>query len=69
LTEIPDNKLESIPAELISDVHSENELKKVTVEGSPLVKAALNTFLDEFSDIFKATFKATLTTLNLLSWK
>jgi len=55
LTGIPDNKLESIPAELVSDVHSENEYKRVSVEGSPLVQSALESLVAEFPEIFKAT--------------
>jgi hypothetical protein len=59
LTEIPENKLESIPAELISNIHSENEHKKVLVEGSPLVKAAIESLTAEFPHIFKATVQGT----------
>jgi hypothetical protein len=59
LIDIPDNKLESIPSELISAVHSENEHKKVRVEGSPLVKAALDKLLAEFSDIFRSNVQGT----------
>ena len=59
MTEIPDNKLESIPAELISDVHGENDYKKVIMEGDPLVRSAVNELVAEFSDIFKATVQGT----------
>ena len=59
LTEIPDNKLESIPAELISNISSENEHKKVLVEGSPLVRAAIESLVAEFPHIFKATVQGT----------
>ena len=59
LIDIPDNKLESIPSELISAVHSENEYKKVRVEGSPLVKASLDKLLEEFSDIFRSNVQGT----------
>ena len=59
LTGIPDNKLESIPAELVSDVHDENEHKKVTVEGAPLVKEAIAYLVAEFGDIFSATVQGT----------
>ena len=55
MTGIPDNKLESIPAELISDVHSNNEYKRVRVEGQPLVREQLLKLTEEFSDIFKTT--------------
>ena len=56
---IPDNKLESIPAELISDVHSENEYKKVSIEGPPLLQNKLRALVEEFSDIFKTTVQGT----------
>ena len=59
MTDIPDNKLESIPAELVSDTHSENEYKKVLVEGSPLVQAAIDVVVADFPDIFKATVQGT----------
>jgi hypothetical protein len=59
LTEIPDNKLESIPAELISDVHTENDYKKVTVEGTPLVKAEITKIVAEFGHVFQATVQGT----------
>ena len=59
LTEIPDNKLESIPAELISDVHGENDYKKVIMEGAPLVKSAVNELVAEFSDLFSSTVQGT----------
>ena len=55
LHEIPDNKLESIPAELISDVHSENDYKKVHIEGGALVRQALLDLVEEFKDIFSTT--------------
>ena len=49
---IPDNKLESIPAELLSEVHSENDYKHVLIEGAPIVKAAISEFIEEFRDRF-----------------
>jgi hypothetical protein len=59
LTEIPDNKLESIPAELISRLKSVNEHKKVLVEGSPLVQAAIEAIVADFPQLFKATVQGT----------
>ncbi|MBT4362110.1 MAG: DDE-type integrase/transposase/recombinase [Candidatus Marinimicrobia bacterium] len=58
LTEIPDNKLESIPAELISDVHSENDHKKVHINGAPYVKSVLCEFVQEFYDIFNSSVQS-----------
>ena len=55
LSGIPDNKLESIPAELLSDKLDSNEYTRVRVEGSPLVQQELKKLIAEFSDIFKAT--------------
>ena len=55
LTEIPDNKLESIPAELLSDIEDEAEWTKVKIEGSPLVRQQLWELVREFKDIFKST--------------
>ena len=60
MNEIPDNKLESIPAELLSEVHTENDFKKVEVEGSsPFVKAAIAELVAEFGYIFKSTVQGT----------
>jgi len=59
LTEIPDNKLESIPAELISRLKEVNEYKKVLVEGSPLVQSAIESIVADFPHLFKATVQGT----------
>jgi len=59
LHEIPDNKLESIPAELISDVHSAADYLRVHIEGSPLVRQLLLKLIEEFKDIFSATVQRT----------
>jgi hypothetical protein len=55
LTGIPDNKLESIPAELVSGVHSVNDFKKVHIEGGPLVQTELAKLVEEFKDIFRTS--------------
>ena len=55
LTGIPDNKLESIPAELVSGVHSVNDFKKVHIEGGPLVQTELARLVEEFKDIFRTS--------------
>ena len=55
LTEIPDNKLESIPAELLSDIQDEAEYTKVQIEGPNLLRQALTKLVAEFKDIFCAT--------------
>ena len=59
LTDIPDNKLESIPAELISDIQDEAEYIKVKIEGSNLVKQRISELVKDFKDIFKATVQGT----------
>ena len=58
LFEIPDNKLESIPAELISDIVDEAEYTKVKVEGPKLVQQELKKLVFKFKDIFKSTVQA-----------
>ena len=57
LIEIPDNKLESIPAELVSDVHSENEHTKVLIEGPPLLQAKLRDLVEKYKHVFSSTVK------------
>ena len=55
LTDIPDNKLESIPAELISDIHEEAEYTKVSIEGPSLLQARLKQLVMKYKKIFKST--------------
>ena len=59
LTDIPDNKLESIPAELLSEVHSRNDYKKVHIEGAHFVKQAIAAIVEEFAHIFSTTVQKT----------
>ena len=59
LTEIPDNKLESIPAELLSDIQDEAEYTNVQVQGQPLLQQELRKLIKEFKDIFRATVQGT----------
>ena len=55
LVDIPDNKLEALPAELMSDILDEAEYTKVSIEGPPLLKQKLQELIQEFKDIFKST--------------
>ena len=55
LTEIPDNKLESIPAELISSIDGEADYTKVHIFGPPLLRQQLKQIIQEFKDIFRST--------------
>ena len=59
LTGIPDNKLESIPAELISDIADEAEYTKVKVEGPKLLQQHLRQLIRKYKDVFKSTVQAT----------
>ena len=53
---LPDNKLESIPAELIQNVHAkEEELKKVDIQGHPQLKARLTALVEEYKDVFSSS--------------
>jgi hypothetical protein len=55
LVDIPDNKLEALPAELLSDILDEAEYTKVTIEGPALLRQKLEALIREFKDIFRAT--------------
>ena len=55
LTEIPDNKLESIPAELISSIEGAADYTKVNIFGPPLLQLKLKQLIEEFKDIFRST--------------
>ena len=46
-------KLEAIPAKLISDVHAENDYKKVSLNGTPFLRQKLTDLVVEFKDIFQ----------------
>ena len=59
LIDIPDNKLECLPSELISNVPSENEYTKVIIEGAPLVRQAIASLVKEFKGIFSTTVQKT----------
>ena len=58
LTDIPENKLESIPAELINEIESENEYVKVDVQGPPLLQTRIKALLEEFKMIFKSSVQS-----------
>ena len=55
LTEIPDNKLESIPAELLDEIQEDAEYTKVSIEGPPMLQEKLRTLVREYKDIFHST--------------
>ena len=55
LTEIPDNKLESIPAELISELHEDSEYVKVLIEGPPILQARLRELVRKHKLVFRST--------------
>ena len=55
LTDIPDNKLESIPADILNENHNNNDYTKVIVEGPPHLQNKLRELINEFSTIFKAS--------------
>lgn len=59
LEEIPDNKLESIPSELVNEIHDAAEWTNVRIEGPPLLQEQLRKIIYEFRDIFKATVQRT----------
>ena len=51
LTDIPNNKLESIPAEIVNENHNANDYTKVHVEGPPHLPNKLRELIHEFSAI------------------
>ena len=55
LTEIPDNKLESIPAEILTDIRDEAEYTSVKIEGPPLLQQRLKELVKENKGVFRAT--------------
>ena len=55
MTEIPDNKLESIPAELLNEVRDDAEYAKVQIEGSHLARQRIWELIREFKETFKGS--------------
>ena len=55
LPEIPDNKLESIPSDLLYDIETGNEYKNVQIHGSPELQARLRALVEEYKTIFRST--------------
>jgi hypothetical protein len=64
LVDIPDNKLEALPAELLSDILDEAEYTKVLIEGPALLRQKLQALVQEFKDIFRATVQGQPAQLN-----
>ena len=58
LTDIPDNKLESIPAEIVSDILDEAEYAKVSIEGPTLLRSKLQKLVYKHKKVFKSTVQA-----------
>ena len=58
MAEIPDNKLESIPAELLSDVRDEAEYLSVQISGTPLSQQRIRSLIRNNKDVFRATVQA-----------
>ena len=55
LTDIPDNKLESIPAEIVSDDQSDVEYVKVFIEGQPILQQRLRQIVEKHKKVFRST--------------
>ena len=54
LPELPDNKLESIPSDLLYDIETGNEYKQVQIHGSPQLQARLRLLVEEYKSIFRS---------------
>ena len=61
LPEIPENKLESIPSDLLYDTETGNEYKNVRIHGSPELQARLRVraLVEEYKTIFKLSLTST----------
>ena len=61
LAEIPDDKLEAIPAELFSNAEEDEEWRKVHInpDCNPILKKQLMEVCEEFKDLFHTTVQAT----------
>ena len=54
LAEIPDRKLESIPAEMLTDIRDEAEYTSVKIEGPLLIQQRLRELVRENKEVFRA---------------
>ena len=61
LPEIPENKLESIPSDLLYDIETGNEYKNVRIHGSPELQARLRVraLVEEYKTIFRLSLTST----------
>lgn len=59
LVDIPDNKLESIPAEIINNSVDETEYVKVLIEGPPVLQAKLRKLVQKHKLVFRSNVQAT----------
>ena len=59
LPEIPENKLESIPSDLLYDIETGNEYKNVRIHGSPELQARLRALVEEYKTIFRSSLTST----------
>ena len=58
LPELPDNKLESIPSELLLEPSTEDQYKLVKISGTPELQARLKDLVAEFRTIFSSTLSS-----------
>ena len=59
LPEIPENKLESIPSDLLYDIETGNEYKNVRIHGSPELQVHLSALVEEYKTIFRSSLTST----------
>ena len=61
LPEIPENKLESIPSDLLYDIETGNEYKNVRIHGSPELQARLRVraLVEEYKTIVRLSLTST----------
>lgn len=64
LVDIPDNKLESIPAEIIHNLEDETEYVKVLIEGPPVLQARLRKLVQKHRLVFRSNVQETPANLN-----
>ena len=57
LAEIPDRKLESIPAEILTDIRDEAEYTSVKIEGPLLIQQRLRELVRENKEVFRANLQ------------
>ena len=61
LPEIPENKLESIPSDLLYDIETGNEYKNVRIHGSPELQARLRVraLVEDYKTICRLSLTST----------